>query len=524
MVWTLTFLTAIAMGGGCVRRRATAGDAPAADLSRMQMLSLLVAGLFLHAAMVLLMRRAGFLMHTFDEPVRFEISWNWARDPFFFTHWDGIWLSGSFIYYGAFMKLLGSASNGLEVALIVGWSFSVLGIAAVARVASARRWVAAAAGLLLAVGHPLVTISHGPMAEVPLIGFLGCAVALSWWLLARPERAFAGRKLLAALGAAVCLAAAASLHYTAWMAIVVLMPFLTWGAWMRRNQLGAADWAGLLLIVAGSAAFPLAWAFMSWRVFGSPTAFLENQVNALEPTQATTGGLLAMYPRLLLRQVWPLLPLMVAALAAAWRGPRRGSLRVLVLYGAGLLALMMLSAVSGGHGATPVRNLIVPYAVLLILVALAAIPLESLLFQSASRGRRTAVAGLLLLFAGWIVGNVVVAREDVAISRWVMEPDEVALAGWLKHELSRPRTLDPALRPRFAVITAEPRTVPAAMLAYLTGMPDAFILTEFEEDGLPLRLPPGVPYLLIDHDHDAVASFDLLARIGSWRVMRNPAL
>ena len=90
----LTVWGALGVAVACAFAARESGDAPRRDMTVAGAEAALFAAVVIRLALLWTIERNGFVIFTIDEAIRAEFSWKWARDPFFLTHWAGIWLTG----------------------------------------------------------------------------------------------------------------------------------------------------------------------------------------------------------------------------------------------------------------------------------------------------------------------------------------------------------------------------------------------------------------------------------------------
>src|ERR1035438_230231 len=177
----------------------------------------------------------------------------------------------------------------------------------------------------------------GTMPETPLVGCLLCGAGLFLIGLSATPR----YRSLAWWAAALCFAAATSFHMVAWMVLGPILVVLLVYAWISQRQGGAFRLTTWTWFAAVSVSYCVVWLIGCWVKFGSPFDAIERNAHSLIRDSGITllSARLSAYPRALLHNLWPLLPLVL--FGTVWgsvrTGPDRGRVRtVLTTIGLGL--------------------------------------------------------------------------------------------------------------------------------------------------------------------------------------------
>ncbi len=481
-------------------------------------LALLMAAVALRLAASIMLLRHGFVFHTFDEPNRLHLSNLWAASPYLFT-WDGVWLTGGIAWFGLWIRLLGNSALGALAGIQAAQFLALAAVWWLALTVSRRHWVAAAAALLAAPGYTGLWFGSGVLADNLAVAGFCLALAGCWRFL---ERDSPGRRHWPdALAAGSFLFAAASVHYVAWMAIMAGAPFFL-GALVRRWRRASRSWrlaAGFILLAA--AAFPLLWLIESHRQLGHPLQFLRNEHQMLhdwmseEMRQAGAWGRFWVYPAELVGQLrWLLAGAAGLGLALLARGPRRGPLLVLAGIILSLVLLMSLSAASSGVG-RPMRAVVIPYTLLLVLFALSLRALEPA-WRRGGTGRLATAACLALLGIGWLGFNGLTANRFDETEGPRLNHDLVALGHWLQQETRMPEWMHPfGPATRIGVYAPADRHMDALHLVGFIGG----VLEQMEHLATPAQLEQRRPEFLLTLEAPP-AGYGPLRQFGPWQLLR----
>lgn len=115
--------------------------------------------------LVMLLLRTEFVAFEGDEVNRWALAHQWSQSPFFFSGWDGIWLSGNFAFYGTLMWFFESPLVALQVGNCLAQVVGILGLAHAGYVIGGSRICAIVTALLTAVGYPWVLMGVGALSE-----------------------------------------------------------------------------------------------------------------------------------------------------------------------------------------------------------------------------------------------------------------------------------------------------------------------------------------------------------------------
>lgn len=470
------FAACLSWGLIALGRRGT--PARGCDISLMAGLAILLAAALARMCLMFVLTRRGFDILCADESCRLAIAWTWKNAPYAFSS-DGVWLTGNFCYYGLLMKLLGDTALALQVGVVLGHLLTVAGAYFLAWTLSGRHWIGAVGAWLVAFMFTFLWIGAGPLVEGLMTASFMIGLALAWRTLQTPKTQPLRQWSLAA-GAGFFFFAVTTLHYAGWMALSVMLPLLAGAAWQRRGDPARRILGPGALIVAGSALFPLLWCAWSWRVLGSPLAFLANQaalnnayhIHTLWGMTSPVGA----YLRCFLAQAGMLLPLAITALA--WRGDGWGARRWLLLFIPLLLGLMTLSAIRGGISAGVFRNSAIPTTSMTILAALSLQPLEGLFAPGRLRWPlRPLLGGMaLLLLLAWMVFNMAMGNRYETTAFGHPFYTSSALGAWLRLEVRKPESLA-GLGPqtRIGFYCAENCIEMRDYVAYQAGCPERLV-------------------------------------------------
>jgi len=474
---------------------------------------------------LLVFGRTSFFTSEIDEIIRWQIAKNWSLMPFLFTAWDGIWLTGSFAYFGTCMLIFDDPLIATQIGNCIAQIVGIVGLAYTGYVVGNSRIAAIATALLASVGYTYIWLGYGAMSEVlmaaliapafvSVVQFLGC------------EREAGRRKLIWAATAGIILFLFAANHYVAWIAIITGIPFLIVGLIIRRRHLAITGWIGVALIILGMGLFPVLWMYGSWYYLGDAMKFYENTIrmNVQQMGELGTEGVARylVYPKLYLRQSAPLLLLIFASIMAfpsAENIRRRYSLG---LFGISLLLVLSLRAESSGFAIPHQRYTILPYTLTFPLVGAAIADV----WQRHRSGigffspRRLSLAAMLaLLGVGWCGYNYTMSlryNEFCATKTWPQ--DTMAIGHWLKAELANPQLLTPEeAHGMIGVHEREPFINHCALMAYASGAANRWrpiAGTDWKNQ------IPGELRIIITNEVGPVPGFTRINTFGQWRVFR----
>lgn len=494
------------------------------DITGDRAAAIVLGAVIVRLSMLLLMARNGFLIFTMDEAVRGSIASGWSRDPFWFTQWDGIWLSGGFAYFGLLMKLLGGEVLGVQLGALLGSFLTISGAYFLACTLTGRRWIGAAAALLIAPGFPFLWFGHGPLVE-GLIGGLFLFSFAFCWRFAASDRDRPRQQWGYAIAAGTALFLATSMHYTAWMAIFLGVPFFVVAVWRRREALGPAGLPAGTFVLFSAAIFPVIWMLGSWHYLGHPLTFLRNQSGTMAYYMDVLGrsdaGLskFIVYFKELWNEAGPLLPATIGlGVVALWARTKLLGGRILGLYLIGLLLLMSSLAVSTGYG-VPSRSLIIVYSLVVVLTAVLFETFSNLVFFPGSKRNVLRLSALLSLCAmamGWLGFNGLMANRYELYSGSEAPHDTLVLGLWLQQEMRNSQQMRP-LAPTSSIgfYTDENLGEWIALIGYLGSCHSRLVplsadqWTNFQFDSLAY---------LISSDDRVPEGFGLLTQIGRWRI------
>ncbi|MDX2176209.1 MAG: hypothetical protein SF028_07035 [Candidatus Sumerlaeia bacterium] len=454
----------------------------------------------LPAAAFAAMRGSAQFLLGGDEYARPAAAMAWAASPFFAPH-DHVWLGGHFYAMGLLYRLAGS--------LVV--ANAVLSCAGFAALVAAAWWTAgkvwgagpeqAVAAALAGCAPVVLWMSVNPWAEAlaypPLLAAYGC-----WAAFRAEQEAPDGdwrRERWLAFGAAL-LAFGTTLRYEAWIAGLLLGPYLLWrGGWLARR--GERRGAALLLASATLlAAYPLAWVVSSKLALGSFTAFAENsrRINFEQNyfyDYSTALSRLLVFPTTFAKDHGYLLPLAFAGAVAALRSGARGPRAFLYAFIAVFL-FATLSTMRSGLGSSVRPRMTM--AAMLPAAVLAAGGLAAAARLLPERLRPVALAAVLAAGA-FAQARWAVVRYDHG---WGQSADLLALASRIARErdpsrLGRGEALVHPWEMRLHVYDAgDP--LPHWVLSYFSPEP-ALVEPHYSKEGLLASLasePPGARALV----------------------------
>lgn len=527
------FLTMAVLGGVMLvlavarARRLRGGAAATDDLNRTQTLLGLTAAFAIRTTALLLLGRNGQELMTMDEPIRWNIGYSWARHPYFFTQWDGVWLPGQLAISGMLGKWIHPPLISIEVGVLLCQVITLAAMFYLGLVLTGRRWVGMAATLLAAVGYPLLWMGQGPLVETVIGGtFLLALACLARFAQVRAERGGGGWCSLVL--AALMIVATNALHYIGWMAVFVGACFLVPLGLGHRRGVGRAFWPAAALISLSAAIVPALWVWYSWRVLGDPLQFVKNTHAQIAAGGAYHFGANAsslpfmamLYPKEIAMQAGVLLPLIVAGLVMGGEGAARR--RWLFGFIVALGAVMEVVAIHSGVAQVIFRSLIIVYLLLIVLACMSAVPLLGALRGAAGGGaRRLAWVGLALLPVGWMGFNGLMANR---YEHWAedMPHDMIAMGKWLQQETRRPQELRGfGPKTRIGMHSDYYNDQWKDYMAYAGGCPDQ-LRSIPHRDFVEGRLE-GYDFVFAYGSDKPVPGGELFNRYGGWRLYRmNP--
>lgn len=506
--------------------RISDGEDPAEETSSW---AAVVASVFLAISIrfffVLLLLRTEFVAFEADEITRWMISYSWSETPYFFTWWDGIWLSGNFAYYGFFMWFLQSPLVALQVGNCIAQGVGIAGLAYTGYVIGGSRRAAMASALLASVGYPFIIMSIGALSEIVMMTLIGPLFAFTLQFLSC-SRDQVVRRLVLAVAGAVAVFALASHHYIGWIAILTGGPFLLLGIFCRWRSFGWAGWIGLVLLLFGAGLFPILWMLSSWHYFGSPLAFLENQskLNAAHMQNLLPPEVPAFFtnPLTYWKQAAFLILPSLAGLVLPFGSSlfvRRLSLGSFIWV---FLILYSLRAHLSGYYAAYERYVALHYMLTIPLAGAALGDLAAALSgpRRLSLPLRTALLGLLSCFMlCWCAYNVSISFKYSKTNGTADWPTDTLTVGyWLKRELNYPQILTmEEVQGTIGVYERDSAGFSGNFMAYISGRPDKLLPVAHES--WPSQIPT-VFRILISNDEVIPMGFVQVTSFGQWRVLR----
>ena len=376
-----------------------------------------------------------------DDAARFLLSWEWYRQPYLIT-WDGIWPAGVFYMHGAAMHVIRDPLAATKFVSVACNLLALLGVFLFTAGVYRDRRLATLTVLFSAPWWIGILLGTGTMSETPLVGFLlGGAGLFLLGLSASPQR-----QLLTWLVAAVCFAAATSVHMAAWTVLAAILPVLLVYALISQRAGGNFRLKTWMWFTAVSVSYCIVWLIGCWVRFGSPFEPMQRYRALL----VRDSGISSMqdrvlaYPEALLMSLWGLLPLV--AFGIIWgvvrNGPDRARIRI-SLSTAGLAFLILIGSAALGNPAGQAYRPVTSFAMALAPVALA--PLVALLSSASGNGRArrlrlVAIALVALIGAFWTWDN---HERTMHIHEQARDADSdaIAVGTWLRSELTRPELL-----------------------------------------------------------------------------------
>lgn len=474
---------------------------------------------------VLLLLRTEFVAFESDEITRWMISNSWSQTPYFFTSWDGIWLSGNFAYYGFFMWFFQSPLVALQVGNCVAQAVGIAGLAYTGYVIGGSRRAAMASALLASVGYPFMIMGTGALSEVVMMSLIAPLFAFTCQFLSC-SRNQVMRRLLFAFAGAIATFGLASHHYLGWIAILTGIPLFLLAIFFRWRGLGWTGWLGLLIMAVGAILFPILWILGSWHYLGSPLAFLKNQMelNRMHMQDHSHIEVSAFFanPSTYWKQaaflVFPALASMALRVGPNWF-LRRLSLGLFIFT---FLLLHSLRAHLSGFYVTHERYVALHYMLTFPLAGAAIGDLVSALFgpKRLSLPLRTALMGLLSCFMFcWCAYNVSISFKYSKTNGTAEWPTDTLTVGyWLKRELNYPQILTvEEIRGTLGVFELDPAGFSLNFMAYTSGRPDS--LLPVAHVSWPSQIPMGFR-VVISNDEVIPEGFVQITSFGQWRVLR----
>ena len=486
-------------------------------------IALLLAAIVIRLSLSIMLHRNGYLFYTMDEPTRWNMSVDWSHHPYPFTGWDGIWLTGSFAYYGAWIKLFGHPILGMQAGVLIAVFLTMSASYFLAWTMSERHWIGAAVVWLFTPAYPFLWFGHGPLAESLVAGLFMFSFAFCWKFLMNSR--YPLTIWINAATASLLLFATASIHYVAWLAILIGALFFSIAFWRRYGKLSSHHKAAVTLILLGAVLFPILWMIGSNHYLGHPLQFMRNQAAIMENYMTLLGRpddpLLnfLVYPKTVVRQTGLLLPVVIVLGAiAAWRGSAVLGVRILFGYILSLLLFMCLMAMRNGYG-VPERSITIVYSLILILFSLSLSALEPLWNYPKTRVRRLLLgASMGLLTIGWFGFNGLIANRYVAQGGNELEHDNIALAGWLQQEALQSHALAPlSADSRIGIFERGGNPGTIDIIRYLSGMPVRLVY--ISEQQWSSGQTPAIDYLITNFT-DSSSGFIPMKQFGRWCIQK----
>lgn len=502
-------------------------DAIAGDLNWTQTWLGLTTAFAIRMTALLFLIRNGQELMTMDEPIRWHIGYHWTEHPYFFTHWDGVWLPGQLAMSGVLGKLIHPPLISIQAGVFLCQLLTLAGMFYLCLVLTGRRWIGMLAVLITAMGYPLLWMGQGPLVETVIGGtFLLAMACLVRFVQIRTEK---GRGGWCSLGlAALFIFATNALHYIGWMAVFIGMLFLVPLGLKHRRNIGRAFWPASILIAFSAAIVPALWIFYSWRVLGHPFQFyinthVDQRIDINFGPQAASKIFRAMlYPKEITRQAGLLLPLIIGGVVIGGRGAavRRWLFGFIATIG----LIMEAQALAGNFTWIYFRSLILVYLLLIVFACVSIEPVFGALQGIfGARIRRLAWTGLVVLLAGWLGYNGLMANRYESHGE-DMPHDTIALGKWLQQETRRPQDLqsfgpETRIGIYYESYTATPFTDQSKdYLAYSGGCPDRLASVskkDFDEGRFN-----SFDYVFVFESDKAIPGGEMFNRIGRWRLYR----
>lgn len=365
----------------------------------------------------------GFVSVCADEFAKTFIACQGLSEP---SLWfQGIWMPPHLMLIGIASRLTGDPFLASRLISIVFGSILIVAVWGIGYQIGGNRGGMFAA--ILTASHPLVAIlSATAMADICYVAL--CVMGLRFYLRfsSSPPDQTSSLGLFAACG---CLTLACGFHYNAWIAVLLVVPFLLHD--LHRLSSGLPVKVASLGLLGS---VPVAWVLWNWIHTGEPLAFFSNHSEYSASFWAHNGwfpstgaAIAAIYDSV--RSYSPLLAILaVAGIGTMFtRGSfeRRQAMLWTLLAGF-VSALILLYARGGRPAAFEPRYFLLPSVLLILLVSSA----FARLCQTGDRQVRT--FALLLTVAAVVVNLALFQR---AVSSIKQTPNHVIMAE--AHDLSR---------------------------------------------------------------------------------------
>ena len=446
-------------------------------------------------ACLFLLASLGFHYSIPDDASRFYLSWGWYKQPYLIT-WDGIWQGGTFYANGLAMHLIHDPLAAVRCVAVLFNLLALLGVFLFTEGIYRDHRHSILAVLFAAPWWIGIVVGAGTMPETPLVGCLLCGAGLFLIGLSATPR----YRSLAWWAAALCFAAATSFHMVAWMVLGPILVVLLVYAWISQRQGGAFRLTTWTWFAAVSVSYCVVWLIGCWVKFGSPFDAIERNAHSLIRDSGITllSARLSAYPRALLHNLWPLLPLVLfgTVWGSVQTGPDRGRVRtVLTTIGLGLGVLIASAAAANpdGHPYTTVTL----FSMALLPIALS--PLLYLLSATRTHTRRQRIGALALVaLVGvfWAWDNHALAMRSLR-GAGGPDTDAIAVGTWLRAEMLTPHLLDLGASASPVRVWTDSHLKDLAIL-YACGLLGR--LEQWEPDTAPVDSMQQGQYLVTDRD------------------------
>jgi hypothetical protein len=438
-------------------------------------LLLLAVLFFTKLILVLHVILSGFRMLMNDEPVRYQMSLAWMRDPYF-APWDHVWLGGYFALVGSYMELFGSSYPSVKLLAILTSLAGIAGAYYLCKHLFDSRFAGFVGGLFLAGGHVHTWLSATLMPGIFVIAFTLCGAAFFLWGLKR-ERNW-GLLLGSALIGLSC-----SFRYEQWIMtalfdVVLLVLVLT-----RRIRVWVFIACGAL-----SAWYVLAWMLSSWIRYDDPMHFLRSAVAVTEQPEGNPFWVMWQEIRFWERLSF-VLGFIGLVLCSVFGNKYQ---RVYALWVITFSILFPLSMKVGTAMST--WRIIQGWRAIVVMAIPAIAMIPALWIHKVELRRWAAVA----IVAGCFVFVAEQSSRAKVLPMWEFQSANLAMAEWVLHEKENPKAFAKYYRPEVFYLSRGPNLGEGeayGIIAYLSQYkrvrfgteynkkdPPEFIITRSEKD------------------------------------------